>query len=221
VNEFNDFERSLQRLAEEAQQHPPLSSQRQLALNQLMNAIWRYKNRLFRPQKGSWTPNLYEDFYNEALQKTFFEICRRIDAYNSEHSVLAWVNFLIKNHFISVVNDRQRKGITYLPNSIKNQSSYFPSLDDLDRLPITDETHSDVNLLRQFLKDDPENFMKEERLREKPEITFQYLALAKFVEDRTWEEISKNVGISIQTLCSFFNRRLHKLMPYFKKYLNK
>lgn len=220
MNEFNDFERSLQRLAEEAKKHPALSSQRQLALNHLINAIWQSKKQLVRPQKGAWTPNLYEDFYHEALQKTFLEICRRIDAYNSEHSVLAWVNFLLKNHFISVVNDRQRKGITYLPNSVKNQASSLLSLDDLDRLTTSDETFSNANLLRQFLQDDPENLFKKERLREKPEITFQDLALAKFVEDLTWEEISINVGVSLQTLCSFFNRRLPKFTPYFKKYLH-
>jgi DNA-directed RNA polymerase specialized sigma24 family protein len=219
VNEFNDFERSLQRLAEEAQKHPPLSSQRRLALNQLINEIWQLKNRLARPQQGAWTANLYEDFYNEALQKTLLEICRRIDAYNSEHSVMAWTNFLLKNHFISVVSDRQRQGITYLPNAKRNKSCRPPSLDDISRIPTKDKTLSDANLLRQFLEDDPENLLQEERLREKPEITFQYLALAKFVEDRTWEEIGTDVDISIQTLCSFFNRRLRKLMPYFKKYL--
>jgi DNA-directed RNA polymerase specialized sigma24 family protein len=219
VNECNDFERSLQRLAEEAQKHPPLSSQRRLALNHLINTIWQAKNRLVRPQKGMWSTNLYEDFYNEALQKTLLEICRRIEAYNSEHSVMAWANFLLKNHFISVVSDRKNNGITCVPNRVKKQSSYFPSLDDFPRLSTSEESLSDANLLRQFLEDDPENLLQEERLREKPEITFQYLALAKFVEDRTWEAIGTDVGIPIQTLCSFFNRRLQKLMPYFKKYL--
>lgn len=211
-----DFERSLQQLAEEAQRYPPQSSKRQLALNKLVNQILS-SNRLVRPQKGLWATNLYEDFYNEALQKTLLIICQKIDNYNPKHPVMAWTNFIIKNQFISVVCDREKKGITSIPKSEKIQS--FPSLEDLDRYFPVEESLSDNQLLREFLEDDPENLLKNEQIRDRPDITFQGLAIAKFVEDRTWEEIATQLNISLQTICSFFNRCLQKLMPYFKKYL--
>jgi DNA-directed RNA polymerase specialized sigma24 family protein len=213
-----DFERSLQQLAEDAQRYPPQSSQRQLALNKLVNQILS-SNRLARPQKELWAPNLYEDYYNEALQKTLLIICQKIDNYNSKHPVMAWVNFLIKNQFISVIRDREKKGITYLPKLKKIQSPFLPSLDDLDCYIATDETLSDAQILKQFLEDDPENLLKNEQIRDRHDITFQALAIAKFVEDKTWEEIATQSQISLQTICSFFNRCLQKLMPYFKKYL--
>jgi DNA-directed RNA polymerase specialized sigma24 family protein len=224
VNESSDetpsnenFNELLQQLAKEAQQHPLLSSQKQLALSKLVNEILR-SHQLVRPQKGRWAPNLYEDFYNEALQKTLLEVCQKIDNYNSTHPVMAWVNFLFKNYFIKVVKERDKQGITYLPNKDK-KTTYILSLDELDRsLPI-EEASENAQLLRQFLESDPENLLSKERLRERPEVTFQFLAIAKFVEDRTWDDIATNLGISLQTLCSFFERRLQKLMPYFKKYL--
>jgi len=213
-----DFERSLQQLAQEAQRYSPLSSQRQLALNKLVNQILS-SNRLVRPQKRLWAPDLYEDLYNEALQKTLLIICQKIDNYNREHPVMAWANFLMKNQFISVVRDREKKGITYIPKSERIQSPNLPSLEDLDRYLPVKESLTDAQMLRQFLEDDPENLLKSEQIRDRPDITFQYLAIAKFVEDRTWEEIATQLNVSLQTICSFFNRCLQKLMPYFKKYL--
>ncbi|MCU0537811.1 MAG: hypothetical protein MUD14_28320, partial [Hydrococcus sp. Prado102] len=128
---------------------------------------------------------------------------------------MAWVNFLLNKHFINVVNERKKQGIT----SISTEKTYILSLDELDRALPMKESFSNAQLLRQFLEDDPENLLNNERLRERPEVTFQFLALAKFVEDRTWDDIATKLGISLQTLSSFFDRRLQKLMPYFKKYL--
>ena len=208
----------LQQLVQDAQSHPPQSPQRQLALNRLVQEILK-SDRLGHPQRGAWTPSLYEDLYNEALQRTLLEICQKIDNYNPDHPVMAWVNFILKNQFINVIRDYKKGGLTYVPKAEQESTTALPSLDDLDRyIPPQDEL-ADERLLRQFLEEDPEDLLKIERLRERSDVTFQSLALAKFVEDQTWSEIADNLGISVQTLCSFFNRRLQKLMPYFHKYL--
>ncbi|MBW4490634.1 MAG: hypothetical protein KME12_22910 [Trichocoleus desertorum ATA4-8-CV12] len=214
----DDLDQYLQQLVQSAQQYPLQSLQRQLALNRLVQSILN-SNRLGHPQQGRWPPNLYEDLYNEALQKTLLEICQRVDKYNPDHPVMAWVNFCLKNRFIDVVNDYKRAGLTYAPKSKQGYATEIFSLDDLDRPVPVEETISNEQLLRQFLENDPEDLLKAERLRSYPHITFQTLAIAKFVEDQTWTDIAVCLGISIQTLCSFFDRRLQKLMPYFQKYL--
>jgi hypothetical protein len=133
---------------------------------------------------------------------------------------MAWVNFRLNCHFIDVVNDYVKKGITHVPKSTKTeQVAYLLSLDDLDYFVPFEETTSDEQNLQKFLESDPENLLKKHRLRERPEITFQLLAIAKFVEEQTWLEIATNLDVSVQTLCSFFNRQLKELLPYFKKYL--
>jgi hypothetical protein len=79
---------------------------------------------------------------------------------------------------------------------------------------------TDSQLLGRFLEDDPENILRNEHVRGHPQASFQYIAIARFVEEKTWEEISTELNdMSIQTLCSFFNRQLRKLMPYFQNYL--
>lgn len=211
------YEEQLKQLAIEAQQHPPSSSQRQLALSKLVNKIWHSSN-LGQPQKQMWFPSLYEDLYNEALQKTMLETCQKVDSYNPEYSVMAWVNFRLNKQFIDVVRDRYKQGVTYLSQAERKTFS-FSSLDELERDLPYEETMTQASLLRQFLEEDPENRLRTEYIEGWERVTFQFLALAKFVEDRTWTDIATDLGIPLQTLYSFFYRRLQKLMPYFRKYL--
>ncbi len=208
----------LEQFAQDAQRHPVQTSERQVALNRLVQGVLRSPH-LGHPQRGAWAANLYEDLYHEALQRTLLDICQKINNYNPAYPVMAWVNFTLKYQFINVVNDRKKAGITYLPRAEWNATTVLPSLEDLDRYVPSSETESEHQLLRQFLEEDPEGLLKAERLRERPEITFQSVALAKVVEDQTWADISDCLGISVQTLCSFFNRCLRKLKPYFHKHL--
>jgi hypothetical protein len=214
----NTSDRVLQELAQEAQRHPAQSPARQKILSSLVAQIMQ-SQQLGHPQKGAWPPQLYEDLYNEALQRTLLEICQKIENYNPQHAVMAWVNFLLSKYFIRVLNDHRRSGLTYLPASDHGKAPALRSLDNLDWDIPVEESLSDDRLLQQFLAEDPENLLKQEHLRERPEITFQWLAVAKVVQDRTWEEISGELNVSIQTLCSFFNRRLQKLTPYFRRHL--
>ena len=212
-----DYDEQLKRLAIEAQENPPLSSRRQLMLSMLVNKVW-HSPSIARPQEHSWSPDLYEDLYNEAWQKTMLEICQNIDRYNCQHPVMAWINFYLNKQFIKVVSDRYKQGVTYLPQKEKPTFS-LSSLDDLERDVSYEETISKAKLLRQFLIEDPENRLKTEYIEGCRQATFQFLALAKFVEDRTWMDIATDLEIPFQTLYSFFYRRLKELTPYFQKYL--
>jgi DNA-directed RNA polymerase specialized sigma24 family protein len=153
------------------------------------------------------------------MQKTLLEICQKIDNYKPEHTVMAWVNYLLKKRFSDVVKKYRKQGITNVPPSHRNERVI--SLNELEYSLISEEqTITDSQLLGRFLEDDPENILKNEHIRDYPQASFQYIAIARFVEGKTWEEISTELnGISIQTLSSFFNRQLRKLMPYFQKYL--
>lgn len=212
----SNFAEQLQQRVEAARAHPPRSPQRQRLLNQIVQDIFR-SGRLGHPQKSLWPPDLYEDLYHEALQKTLIEICQKIDQYNPEHSVMAWVNFRLNYQFIAVVQDYQRQGITQLPKGDRTALARLPSLENL---PIASPNPpEDDRQIQEFLQQDPEGLLQKQRLRERPEVTFQMLAIAKFIEGQSWPQIGEKLGISAQTLCSFFNRQLRELIPYFKKYL--
>lgn len=187
-------------------------------LSRLIAAIW-HSDRLSHPQRGMWPPELYRELHGEAVQRTLMEICQKIDDYNRDYSVLAWVNYRLKKRFIDVVRDYQKKGITYSPRSQRDLAVSMPSIDDLDAYFAVEDSVSDAQLLQQFIDDDPEHLFRSAHVKNRPEVTFQALAKARLVEQQTWEEIASECQISVQTLCSFFNRRLRKLIPYFQKYL--
>lgn len=212
------YERYLQNLATEAQKHPARSSQRQLAISRLVNGIWR-SPKLGHPQKGCWSDSFYTEIYHEALQKTLLEVCHRIELYNPQYPVMAWVNFRLGKQFINAVNDYRKKGITDIPKAQQKEPICLPNLDNLSERLSVRESNDEELLLRQFIEQDPEKLMRTEFVKDRPEITFQILAKAKFIEDLSWTEIADKWDIAPTTLCSFFYRRLKKMTPYFKKYL--
>jgi hypothetical protein len=212
------FEQQLQQQVKEIQQYSVQSSERKLLLNRLVNDICR-SGKLGHPQKTSWPFGLYADLYNEALQRTLLDICQKVDHYNPEHPVMAWVNFRLSCEFINVVNDYRKQGLTQLPKA--GESSPVVSLPTLDDLTVSTAFEEDptIQLLQQFLQTDPDGLLQNRQLRERPEITFQSLAIAKFIEGKSWAELATNLEISAQTLSSFFNRQLKDLIPYLKNYL--
>lgn len=213
----DNIHEKLKQLALEAQRHPPLNHNRQRALNQLAREIYQLKkinsSLLFHPQRGKWLQEIYDELYQEALQKTCIYVCQKIDNYKPEHPVMAWVNFTLKNRFSDIAKEYKNRCISIL------------SLDELDKYIITKvskEPPPEIPLaqqLREFLEEDPENLFKSDRMRNRPEVTFQFLAIAKFVEGKTWQEISEDLEIPMGSLAAFVTRRLQKLKPYFQKYL--
>ncbi|WP_272033348.1 sigma-70 family RNA polymerase sigma factor [Kamptonema animale] len=216
----DDIHEKLKQLALEAQRHPPLNRNRQLALNQLARELYQLKkikpNLLIHPPRGKWPPGIYDELYQEALQKTYLYVCQKIDNYNPQHPVIAWVNFTLKNRFSEVAKEYEKnRGISIL--SLDKLDKYI--LEKTKREPSLELETQLVQQLREFLEEDPENLFKYAHIRNHPEATFQFLAIAKFVEGKTWQEISDNLGIGIPALSSFFSRRLHNFLPYFQKYL--
>jgi DNA-directed RNA polymerase specialized sigma24 family protein len=207
-----DIHHKLQQLALEAQRYPPIHRPRRNAIDNLVDEIMK-SGLLGHPQQGLWPSELYDELYREALQKTYLEICLKIHNYRPEHPVMAWVNFILNCRFMEVIKEYNHKQIQIF------------SLDQLDKAEFEEqlwsreEIVSDAKLLRDFLEEDPENLFQSEHIQGHPEATFQALAIARFVEDKTWEKISQEFGIPIPTLSSFVTRRLHKFKSYFHKYL--
>lgn len=192
------------------------NAQRQQRLNRFLHEVLQ-SGKLSRPHAADWPTHLYEDLYHEALQKTLIEICQKIDQYNEAHPVMAWVNFRLNCQLMEVIKDYQKQGMTQMPKSGGAFPVRLPSLEDLPLSTVPPET-LDLQI-QAFLQQDPEGLLQKERLRDHPEITFQRLAIAKFVEGQSWVELAEALNISAQTLCSFFNRQLKTLIPYFQRHL--
>ncbi|MEH1931671.1 sigma-70 family RNA polymerase sigma factor [Nostoc sp.] len=208
----------LQQLIEQAKRYPAESenpgdrAERRIALNKLINNI-RSSGRLSKQTKWLRLPN-YEDYYNEALQHTFIQICQKVEQYNPQYPVMAWVNQIFKMRFCDAVKQEGPRGITMLP---KNHKSIL-SLDEINRdLPVTENISSEQQI-KEIIESDPENFLSNEYVKGNPQATLQTILLL-VLEGRQWQEISEELGIPISTASSFYQRRMPKIIGYLKKYI--
>lgn len=206
----DEIDLQLKQLALEAQQHPPRSQERQIALTKLIDQIYRH-NRLTRPYIDPRLSHLYEDIYSEARLKIVEHICQNIDTYDSQKPVMAWVNQFFNFRFKDV-RDRYMNHIRYQHFSI-DALEKLSSPKDIERIqelsnqdPMSnfmDETE----MLRELIEEDPDHLFRNKTMRGRLDITWQVIALAR-LDDEKWETISQRFDKNISTLQTFFDRNL-------------
>ncbi|MEO1391633.1 MAG: hypothetical protein AAFV90_01820 [Cyanobacteria bacterium J06634_5] len=200
----------LKALALEAQSHPPSSVLRQHALVQLVEAI-RLSGRLARPHRTKFSPPFYALLYEDAVNQTLAYVCRRIDTYDPNRGkarkFMNWVNFRLDRKVIDC-----RRAF-----SDRNTQS-LPNLNDLDALPQPEPAESLADTVRAYIQADPEQIFQQAHIRKRPDANFQVIAIARF-SDKSWEDISSDLGIKIPTLSSFFQRCCHKFSAQFQTLL--
>jgi DNA-directed RNA polymerase specialized sigma24 family protein len=202
----NELDEQLKQLAISAQQHPPLTQGRQLALRKLVNGIVQ-SGRLCRPQRGQFSGS-YEDIYDEAVQELLLYICQNVEKYNPERgSVMAWVNVLLERRFFKEA----------IPKILDQQGLQKMTLSDLDNLLPPEETESLTEILKECVESDPENLFKKEYLQNYPAANFQAL-LQRRILGKSWKEIAVEFDINIKTISSFFYRCVNKFSSKLKEY---
>lgn len=205
-NRLQDEE--LMMLAIEAQRHPPKSKERRMALTKLVEKILK-SGRLCRPRSGEF-PEIYEDIYEEAIQKLMIYICEKIDQYKPEKGpVMRWVNFYMEKRFF---NDAIREILGQ--SNVKVES--IPdenNLEQPEKIPLLSE------LILEYIENDPEQLCQNLRHKVYPNLNFQSLAIRILAREK-WREISADLGIPISTLSSFYQRSLRQISQKIKLYLN-
>lgn len=202
-----ELDEQLKRLALTAQQHPPLTQERQVALGQLVQAILS-SHRLCHPQRGKF-PQRYEEIYQEARQELLFYICQNIDKYDPERGdVMAWCNILLERRFF-------REAI---PKVLDKPGIQRITLADLENLTLPEESPNLAEIIREYIELDPENLFKQSYIQDRPEANFQALAKQR-LDRKSWKEISQDFGIKISTLSRFYQRCLSKFASEIQEYL--
>lgn len=84
----------LRRFVQEAQEQPPKSTLRRLAIQKALFAIQH------SDQITCKTPGLSEDDYNWALCQTWLDVSLNIDKYNGATDVMTWVNMLLERRLM-------------------------------------------------------------------------------------------------------------------------
>lgn len=188
----------LKQLALSAQQYPPFTQGRQLALKQLVQIILN-SGKLYRPQQGKFV-HRYTEIYEEAQQELLFYVCQNIDKYNPERGdVLVWCNVLMERRFF-------REAI---PKVLGKPEIQRMSIVDLENLALPEESPVLADIVKEYIELDSENLFKTTYVKNHPEANFQIIAKYR-MEGKSWKEISQEFNIKIATLSSFYQRCLEQ-----------
>ncbi len=212
--------RQLQELVEEIKQYSAnddsaiIRVKRRIALNKFVNAVVN-SGRLSKQTQWLGLPN-YEDYHNEALQLTLMEICSKIDEYNPQYPVMAWVNKIFHWRFIDVVNKERKKGITMVPRG--EQISPVLSLDDINKEIDKPNQISQQAIIKEIINKDPEKYLISQHLKGHPDANLKVILLY-LLSGKKWKEISQELDVPLTTASSFYQRRMHKIIDYLKKYI--
>ncbi len=202
----------LKKLALEAQRQPPYSESRQQALIELVNAIL-LSGKLCHPHCWISPHGFYKLIYDEAVNQTLAYICQKIDNFKpesesgQEQKFISWVNFRLDKMVLDAYGKFKKQNATEIP-----------TLSDLENIAQPESQSNSTALLIKFIQSDVSNNFKNEHIRNYPHANFQAIALAT-VYGKSWEEISKEFGIKVPTLSSFFRRTCQKFAPQLQEYL--
>lgn len=201
---MNDFHQQVQTLIAEACQHPPGNPQRQRRLTQVIRLI---SGKLWRD---------YSPYYQDALQQTWIYFCRNVcegetgRAYDPTRStVVTWLNAYLKRRlqdgFIAV--QQQKVAIA--------KSANPDMADPVDRLPAKPDIPPILEEVRTWAETAADSRLLTVHISQHPHITCQFLILQRLPPETPWRDLARDLGISIGTLSSFYQRKCMPLLQEF------
>lgn len=205
---MNELELHLQSLIQEACSHPPTSPQRRKTINRLLRVLENLKS----------SRNRGDGIYEEALYKTMFTLSKTVcDKYDPSRGLfLTWFNTCLRNQYRdelrALKRDRDRRQSVW-----QNEEAELDPL-DLIASPV------DANLLLdtwesfvQWIKDDPENLLKNCHIKNNPQANCQLLGYARLIIGKEWQEIATEVSAPRSVISSHWCRKCEPLLQEWLK----
>lgn len=204
-----NLDEQLKNLAILAQSYPPLSRERKWALTQLIEATL-HSGQI----ECSYKDSFYKEIYQDALQNLWIHVCQNIDRYNPERgSFINWIVMMLHRQFL-------KKAISEVTDNHFQKKLISFDIDTLaDNLPFSEQTPSLLEDIKEFIELDPDDFLKKHHIKNCPEANFQTI-VKRQLSGESWEDISRDLGIKVPTLYSFYHRFLQKYSCKFKEYLD-
>ncbi len=204
-----EIQLEIQRLIEQACQHPLGSPGRRRGLTRLIMAI-QASGKLWQER----TP-----YYEEALQQTWIYLCRNLceactgQQYDSSQAtVTTWLDAYLKRRLqdchIQESEDRARRfelsagEAEYQPNWIEQ----IPALSEIP--PILEET-------LHWIEADPSGELSTVCIKGRPELTCQVLLRRRLPPETVWKDLAEEFKTSISTLANFYQRQC---LPRLRKF---
>ncbi len=184
----------LYRLITRTCQYPPDSLERQRGLTRVVQAIVQ-SGKLWRDSSPE---------YDDALQQTWLYLCRNLceattakQPYDpSRSSVITWLDRYLKQRLEDLRRWRYQQSNTA---SLDAQNTPMPAAP-----PPIPPILEDV---KDWVRTDPSGELCRTHIKGYPEVNCQTLILRRLPPRSSWEELSKEFGVPITTLNSFYRRQ--------------
>lgn len=199
-------------LVAQARRHSPGSPQRQKLLTQIIRLT----------QGKLWKENT--PYYQDALQQTWLYFCRNVcdgltgQAYDStQGSVITWLDAYLKRRLQDFYLNQNREQATTVSFGVHQSKSgeIGESIDPIDNIPATPQAPPILENLEIWVETDSDMELRSTHIKGRPDVNCQVLILKRLPPEVSWKELSKDFGLSIATLSSFYQRQC---LPRLRKF---
>lgn len=189
--------------AQQAQDAPARSLQRQHALTQLVAELERYLGLHDRP---------LSDREAEAWQDTCLYLFQNIDRYDRDRKVLHWMRTIFKYRKLDRWRSQFKTDSIDALIEAKGWVRFEKIQQDGDR-------KTEQMAAIEHIRDDPENLYQTTYYRNDPDANFRQIALLRF-EGYAWKEIAETLNYPLGGLSTFYQRCCQRFASRFRDYLN-
>ncbi|NMG06212.1 sigma-70 family RNA polymerase sigma factor [Brasilonema sp. UFV-L1] len=209
---MDELEEQILQLVKEACCHPRGSKERNKKLNEI---IWllQQSGRLLR---SAGIPDA-----EDALQQTWLYFCRNLcETTTAKHpfdpeknSIITWVNVYLRYR----LKDCRIKAIEkeyWTAKPIVDINGQL--VDPVDFIPARPEPPPILEEIRQWLEQEG-TLLRSIHVRDRPDIHCQILIERRLPPETSWEVLSKEFGVAIATLSSFYQRECFPRLLNFGK----
>ncbi len=207
---MDDLNFHLRSLIKEACTYPKNTPQHRKAINHLLRSLLK-SGRIWRPPAAN---DDNEDIYEEALQKTMLDLVSKTlcEKYDPNRGLfLSWFNECLKNKWKDEIRKANRHKSRIQSVLEKDEMSIDLSeqiVSPIDAILLTQTWES----FKQWIKEDPDNVLKDCHIRNNPKANCQLFAELKLIFGKEWKEIADEVGSPSGSLRPHWQRKCEPLL---------
>ena len=196
-----EIEEQIVQLVAEACKHKPSSNERQRVLTQII--------RLIIKSGKLWKDN--SPYYEDALQQTWIYFCRNLceaktgDKYDPNRgSPITWLNAYLKRR---LQDGHIQAKFKQAQSAVKKILATDELVDLMEMLEAPPDIPPILEVTRQWAETDPDGELRRTHIQGRPDVTCQVLLLRRLPPEAQWEQLSSELGLSVSTLSSFYQRQ--------------
>lgn len=218
-------------LAAEVKRTPANSNDRRRTIQVLSKAIYIggvFKRTGLGEDKFNLSPidPDFKDAYEEAKGEATRYVLSKIDDYDENKSLMALINYWMPNKFKDAATTvkwlkksqakvEDDKKVRFYPQDPTSAS--FTNQVEENNGSFSDR--QDAELIKQTIEKDSKNILGKPIRKDRPEITFKKVLIAKFWDGKSDRDLSVEWDIPYTTIRSFYLRELEKIKLELAEYL--